>query len=1013
MNRNCVLTALLIAFFTRLGAAAENPVASFTVRDYLNRQWQNELVSFPVAQGIFGREDLALRGPEDTPVVHQWIDGDLAPAGEPSIAFPASVPELGEATYRLVAGKPAGDSALKARQTGETIVLENRRIAVTLGGPHAREQGPIAGIRLPSGATVGAGKLDVPQVPESIDLTLLASGPVFAEARVDYAFADHRFWRLRFRVIAGEPVVLIDEQFELPAGSKYTLRLAERWGADRLFYRDNGNCCRTVAAGSVAEEPIFLVEPWPAWWGETLRANWLGIFRRGADDLLALAAREPGVWVTPERTEWDTAIALNKKFAATFQLRGFERKWMLMGLRRSEAIREEELGQRVAPLPQQYLIRHGDFPLEQVKDYVLSWDDRPTRHPRLFTTEAERERFRKRFQVDEARLVDLRKAAIFPYRMDEHVACFLTTEDEELGRKFAGFALKQLQESVDGYVRQESLRNPGSCPHHRNRGVYWGAIASDLAMRPGVLTPEERDRVKAQLAFLGYTLARPLVISPERGFRANPNMTSMARGMLGVVACTIPNHPRARQWAETAVAELEHELEEWCGPNGGWLEAPHYATASLDALVSLALSLRGTGFSEVEWQFHPKLRAAVAWLAKISTPPDPRLDGCRHMPAVGNTYLGEPTCLPAWMATIWREKDPAFSRQMQWAWKAHGGPRTPGIGGAYPGIQGYNHLMLDESIPAKTPPYTSELFPGAGAVLRAHFPGEKETYLHYVQGPMHQHYDFDEGSFILWGKGKPLCEDFGYYGRAPAADHSRIDDGFYEALGVEGKIREFASGESVDYLRGERHGWHRQILFVKDPDPLGPNYFLVRDAVLSGRDFDWRVWIATDEAPDVRANPIRAKGRFGADLVVFFLDPAKRNLATREITRTAGAAGWGHDKRTTSQRCLEMTKLPGDQPVSVVLYPVLTDQPTPEFTALSGGRAVKIEGPFGTDYAVLALERFRFQGEGIELDGKAAAVQVRRDGVRLSLPRRGELSYRDNSITAAAEPERTVTRQFR
>jgi len=1004
---------LLIAFALPLAAAAGVPVATFTVRDYLNRQWDNELVFFPVAQNVFGRQDLVLHGPEETPVMHQWVDADLAPAGKPSIAFRASVPELGEAAYRLVPGKPAGGSDLKARQSGDTIVLESRHVGITLGGARANEQGPIAGIRLPSGATVGAGELEVAEAPEAVQLKLLASGPVFAEASVEYTFAEHRFWRLRFRVIAGEPVVLVDEQFELAPGSKYTLRLAERWGPDQLFYRDNGNCCRTVAAGSVAEEPIFLVEPWPAWWGEQLRANWVGIFRQGADDLLALAAREPGTWVNPGRTEWDTAIAIDKQLAATFQLRGFERKWMLMGLQRSEAIREEELGKRVAPLPQQQLIRHGDFPLDMIKDYMLSWDDRPTPHPRLFTTQAELERFRKRFKVDEGRLAELRKAAIFAYGMDDHVAYFLATADEELGRKFAEFAVRQLQESVDGYVRQESLRNPGSCPHHRNRGVYWGAIASDLALRPGVLTPEERARVKAQLAFLGYTLSRPLVISPERGFRANPNMTSMARGMLGVVACTIPHHPAARRWAGTAIAELEHELDEWCGPNGGWLEAPHYATASLDALVSLALSLRSTGFSEVEWQFHPKLRAAVAWLAKISTPPDPRLEGRRHMPAVGNTYLGEPTCLPAWMATIWREKDPAFSRQMQWVWKAHGAPRTPGIGGAYPGLQGYNHLMLDESLPDQAPPFASELFPEAGAVLRAHFPGDQETYLYYVQGSMHQHYDFDEGSFVLWGKGKPLCEDFGYYGRAPAADHSRIDDGFYEALGVEGKIQEFAAGESADYLRGQRHGWHRQILFVKDPDPLGPNYFLVRDAVLNGRDFDWRVWIATDEAPDVRANPIRAKGRFGVDLVVFFIEPAKRNLATRQITRTAGAAGWGHDERTTSQRCLELTKLPGDQPVSVVLYPVLADEPTPKFAALAGGRGVKIEGPFGTDYALLGLERFGFNGEGIEFDGKAGAVQVRRDGVRLALPRRGELSYRGHTITAAAEPERTVARQFR
>ena len=266
-------------------------------------------------------------------------------------------------------------------------------------------------------------------------------------------------------------------------------------------------------------------------------------------------------------------------------------------------------------------------------------------------------------------------------------------------------------------------------------------------------------------------------------------MTTTARGMLGLVACCIPQHPQARDWAQIAIGEIQHELDTWCDANGGWLEAPHYMTVSMDSIVAVALALRGTGFSETEWAYHPKLKAALAWLAKISTPPDPRLNGDRHMPEIGNTYLGERTCLAGWAAWIWRDRDPAYARNMQWMWKAHGRPRTLGIGGAYPGLQGYASVVLDESIPAAAAAWTSELFPDTGAVLRAHFPGDRETYLHYIQGRMHQHYDYDEGSFILWGKGQPLCEDFGYYGRAPAADHSRVDDGFAEELGNEGQIQ--------------------------------------------------------------------------------------------------------------------------------------------------------------------------------------------------------------------------------
>lgn len=992
---------------------AQNPVATFTIRDHLKRHWQRDLVFFPVPASVFQRDDLVLLGPDNSPTLYQWAPSDRSPGEEPCIAFRADVTEGSQASYRLVAGDPVRKSDLSIRKTADSVTVTNDALGITLGGAKAATVGPIAAIALPGGKSVVSGELHCDDKPQDVAVQVLASGPVFVDAVVEYDFPDYRFWRFRIRVISGEPAILIDEQFNLPEGAKYVLNLADGWKPDQLFYRDNGNRCRLTRVASVSADPIFHLQAWPFWWGEELQSNWVTLCGVREADCLTLAAREPGDWVTPGRTEWETAVTLDKELRACFQLQGFERKWMLVAQAKSAVVREEQLDQLATPSPQEYLIRHGDFPLDLIKDYALEWDDCKTARPRLFTTQDELTRFRKRFHADAAKLEELRKKPVFGYSMDDHVAYYLATGDETLARRLYEFSLNELQTTIDGYVGQQRLRNPGSCPHHRNRGVFWGAIAADLAMSSDSLTADERDRLKAQLAFLAYTLERPLIISPERGYHANPNMTTMARAMLGIIACTIPNHPMAADWAQMAIAEMEHELTEWSGPNGGWLEAPHYATASLDMIISLALALRGTGFSETEWQFHPRLRAAVGWLAKISTPPDSRLDDCRHMPAIGNTYLGEPTCLPGWMATIWQEKDPAFSRQMQWMWKAQGMRRTPGIGGAYPGLQGYNHVMLDEQLRDEAPPYGSELFPAAGAVFRSHFPSDRETYLHYIQGAMHQHYDFDEGSFVFWGKGSPLCEDFGYYGRAPAADHSRIDDGFYEALGVEGKIQEFASGDGVDYLRGERSGWHRQILFVKDGDSLGPNYALIRDAVLNGRDFDWRIWIATDDPINTDTNPIRAKGRFGVDLVVYFLAPDPRQISSEEATRTAGTAGWGHDNRSSTQRSLAMNKVAAGQPVCVVLYPVQADQPSPRFSTLADGRGVKIETSFGTDYAMLGLEQFAFAGDGIRFSGKAGVIQLRSDGSRLSLPRRGTIVCRDQQLDARSDSDRTATRTIR
>jgi len=978
---------------------ADQALTSFTVQDHLKHDWQHELVFFPVEKGVFGREDTVLVGPDEKPVVYQWVPAEQAPSGKDSIAFCAAVSEFGTSVYQLIKGNPARATDLRIGAQGEGVRMENRLAGIQLGGPAAATQGPIAAIRLRSGRWVGGGELTSPLAPNKCTVTVVASGPVFADALVSYEFPQFCFWRLKFRMVADEPVVLVDEEFTLPEGSSYALQLGKGWSPDQMFHRGMVHDSKTTPLGGAGEQ-LFLLEAWAPWWGEMPRGNWTS-FSSG-DDLLAIGCREPGVWVEPGRTEWDASAVITKpNVTANFQLRGFARKWMLAALSKAESVTDQD---SFAPLPQQYLMRYGDVSLDTIKDYVLRWGVQ-TPHPRLLVTAAELDRFRRSFKVDEETLVRLREAKINPWQMDEAVAYLLATNDAELARRFVEAAEEALQRAVDRFVLEDQLRTHGTAPHHRTSGVMWSAILADLVLGSPALAAEEKDRIRAQLAYLGYTLASPGFISPERGYSANPNMTTTARGMLGLVACAIPSHPAARDWARLAVGEIEHELEEWCDAEGGWLEAPHYMTVSMDAIVSLSLALRETGFSDTAWQFHPKLKKTAEWLAKISTPPDPRLDGDRRMPEIGNTYLGERTCLAGWMARIWREKDPQFAANMQWMWKAHGAPRTLGIGGAYPGTQGHGFLMFDEAIPAAPPRWSSQLFPDTGAVLRAHFPGEQETYLHYIQGKMHQHYDYDEGSFILWGKGQPLCEDFGYYGRAPAADHSRVDDGFVEQLGNEGRIREFAAG-AVDYLRGERAGWNRQILFAKDDDPVGPNFFFLRDSVLSGRPFDWRIWLATAEPPPVTGNPVRVKGRFGADLAVFFADPPQPNLSTQRITRRSGASGF--DTQESTQDCLQL-KLPSDQPVAAILYPLTKDQPTPQFVSLAGGRVVKITSPFGTDYVMLAIESFRFQGEGIDFEGKAGAVQIRPQGVRLSLPCRGKLACRGKTVENPGGSGRTVS----
>ena len=370
----------------------------------------------------------------------------------------------------------------------------------------------------------------------------LARGPVFAEALVSYEFPNFCYWRIRVRVPAGEPVALVDEEFLLPEGAHYQLLLAKGWNPDELFYRDNANRCQLAKIASVPGETAFQLKAWPTWWGPIPEAHWASWCESSGDDLLAIGCRDPGVWVEPGRTAWDTTVTVAKApLAARFQLQGFRRHWLLAAFKKSASLAGPE--PLVAPPPQQALIRHGDVRLDEVKDYVLDWNDGGARHPGLFLTPQELDRVKRTVKVDPARLAELRTKPVFPYQMDDHVTYFLATGDVELGRNLAKTASELLQQAIDGFVRQDQLRNQGSCPHHRTTTIMWSAILGDLALSPGVLTPPEQARLKAQLAFLGYTLASPTFHSPERGYQANPNMTTTARGMLGLVACCIRQAP--------------------------------------------------------------------------------------------------------------------------------------------------------------------------------------------------------------------------------------------------------------------------------------------------------------------------------------------------------------------------------------------------------------------------------------------------------------------------------------
>jgi hypothetical protein len=298
-------------------------------------------------------------------------------------------------------------------------------------------------------------------------------------------------------------------------------------------------------------------------------------------------------------------------------------------------------------------------------------------------------------------------------------------------------------------------------------------------------------------------------------------------------------------------------------------------------------------------------------------------------------------------AYLWRDAAPELSARLQWMHKASGAPIAPFVGGAYPALAPYRTAFVDGRLAAHEPAYGSELFPKTGAVLRAHFGTGRETMLTIIAGPNHEHYDYDSGSVTIWGKGRRIADDFGYTGRAPMSDHSMVDSAADREPML---IEAFRPASDADYLAGRNGGWRRQVLFVKSPDPLGPNYYVVRDALDAGADGTWRLYLTGKVGLTSGGAVALGDEDVAADIALLSDRPVTPRLET--VSRSS-PAGPGGGSLTTTQTAVT-ARLSGGAGLTAVIYPRLKTDPRPKISLSRDGQSVEVASERGLDVITLA-----------------------------------------------------------
>lgn len=1011
VNRSVSLffTSALI-FLLRIDAVIGQ---EFTIREHLGRNWTNELVSFSLNPAQL---ELVKKG-------YQVVEGDnnLLPSqlieldGKPRLAFQVSLSAGATQFYKLgkFEKKQSLDDLIK--ESPDKVTLGNGQIGVSLRKKLQGNEAPIAGIQLRSGALTSGATISGGSRVAGYSVEVLASGPVFAEALCKVHFVDQGKWSIHVRIMRAEPVILFKESFDAPGGGLIKLALTgPAFKPTDVLYRKGMGNLGQLDSWKINPGRAFALEPWLHWWMSERQGNWFAM--HDSKDLLMMGALKPSEWKDPEwkgKSELSPLMipVMNDKDGcfAEMPLGGGTRTWMLGVPNYAESVAPlTGKNSRVAPLPQRYLIKHGDFPLELVKDYALEWNGDHDNYPRLFIGKKELPKLRSQLKNDPAEVKRWSgDQPIDKYNIDAPLNAYFASQNQQLEKMILQKNMEWLQTVVDDFLEQNNRVTMGVAPHMQSVLLLPTINLTDAMLgAPGVST-DQRKQILAKIAFLGYAVCRDDYWSPSRGFAGNPNMTTTVALFQTALASLVPSHPKAKEWAERGLTELRRQLFSWSDEDGGWLEAPHYAMVAFDHMIGAFLMAKNAGFGN--YLLEDRVKKVSEWLAKISTPRDVRTGGFRHYPPIGNTYMGEGTGMFGIMAGLWKEKDPVFAAQMQWMCDEHGSPPI-GLFGPFGTFSGYRAMLKAHGVQPKPPVYGSEWFRNTGVVLRNTIGSDRETYLHLIAGSQHEHYDIDSGSIVIWGKGRLLADDFGYIGRHPAQWHSMLTSSAVES-DSNMVIEAFNPGKILDYVSGRKGAWQRQIAFVKDPDPLGPTGFFIRDNHDADSEATWRLWLMTKKIK-IHSQGATIEGEDDVDLDVFFHDASKLGLKTEATVQKAMGRRNNKEGLIELPQTALVASLKGKGAICAFLYPRLKSEAVPKISWFANGAGIQIETTAGVDYVFLNNSEL----DGKSPDGKAGfkthvgSIQLRKNGGHLNLGASGKITYGTHVLEGAKASSRSVPR---
>jgi hypothetical protein len=957
------------------------PLAEWELHDSLGHEWSNELLFYtiPLKRTVEPGQPLAVTDGDGLPVRAQILERHPGEGGKVTavrLALLTDLKPFQQRRFRLLAAQPQDPpSDLTAKRESDRWILSTSKIGVAVPAGSGRDArsfdavpAPILAVRGADTDWVGQGWLTGQRKVVSWKSELLDAGPVLARARVTYDFGGGQNYVVEITLPAGQPVVLVREDRNLPDVTRYETDPA-KGDVFHLALAAGLHPTHVYSKRGLGSRGSF-VEAGPAFQGTYLTpaqmhwvpscCNLVATWHDGSESapLIGLFPRFLSHWSRPHHTFVPLAWDQERGLVARFFLNHGSREWGLMAGGKKDMLEPRGQGGEVIGgyFDALLLANHwGETPLDKVKDWVLDWGE--VRYPGPVRP-----------------ALPKRGRGNMPY--------------------FAEQFLQGGQKWHDTYIHVHQTWT--------GEGDAWAQYRQALAALPA----NQRLATRAAAAFVMYKQTDPDYWPADNWIGpSNPNMIFMGNAAMLLGAAALADHPMARTWIERGLRAVRDNLTNSTSPDGAWIECPGYDGSGVQPILRAAVELRRTGLADLFAD--GRLLKVALYHANLVTPPDPRVHHVRHLPEFGDCFnlqtdkhaeRGRPTYWKD-LVPVLQQSQPKEMGQVLWALGERTGP-----------------------VPIVPIDGRSRQVAGFGAVFRHAFDTPNESYLAVHQDSFgFGHYHFDLGALYFFGKGAPLCVDWPSLYEPQITEawmHNCVSVARMKRFTYRGRVEHSALSPGVDYTRSRvyydrafppndkeaadlpPHCWQRQVVWVKGPEPDGTAYLVVRDGVRDERPTDWNLWTLSRK---LRLEKRRAEvtGLYGVDLTVQFFVGPDAVPATEMFgfgKPPAGADG-GPARRTQPAPGVEEVEVPvrhlQQQNVvrlasphggeyGAVLYPRRPAEAAPRIVPGSEGTVTVSAGAGGDTVLVYPTERSVTVG-GVSFEGRAGLVSRSAAGTGIHL----------------------------